>query len=99
MTDLPKEIWASTDAPLAKSKSGTWHEYPYGQRYVRADLVPQPVTVSEAAKVLESELGLAGILTAVEGDEAHRIMPAIWPALCKYVKLALNPRALAEEDE
>ena len=32
--DAPKRIWATCHTPLAQSKSGTWHEHPYGEKYI-----------------------------------------------------------------
>ena len=52
-----------------------------------------PDPVSEAAKVLEVDLGLTAALERLNGDEAHRIMPAIWPILRKYVALTKDGEA------
>jgi len=50
MSDAPKRIWATCDTPLAQSKSGTWHERPYGTQYIRADLVAELAQAAEDAE-------------------------------------------------
>ena len=59
------------------------------ERRILSALEPSPSpSVQEAARLLESELRLAEVLRKVQGDEAHRIMPNIWPILCRYVALS-----------
>ena len=93
MSDAPKRIWTTCNTPLASSKSGTWHEHPYGEPYILAaerDAIAA-LTVERCAEVakvgwVSADYDLVGIADA---DMAMK--------LCEHIAAAI--RALKDRNE
>ena len=79
----PERILASVNTPDAQSKSGTWHERPYGTEYLRADLSPSPEDFQQMREALALSGACLEAIRAAGAIGSDDLKQGVEEAICR----------------